>query len=116
MNGMNVVDENRALIRMAVGLSASHISRREIFADGQSWVDKTAADNGYEYQMAWMGDDGAYYLRLGSYNQIDPNGPARPALKLVSKQSWKHGLFIADIKNMPNGMCGMASKREFSSN
>jgi len=37
----------------------------------------------------------------------------RNSVRLVSKKSWTHGLFIADIAHMPGGVCGTWPSREF---
>jgi hypothetical protein len=37
----------------------------------------------------------------------------RNSVRLVSKKSWTHGLFIADIAHMPGGICGTWPAREF---
>lgn len=34
------------------------------------------------------------------------NGVGRPSVRIESKKSWTHGLFIAKIDHMPGGICG----------
>lgn len=34
------------------------------------------------------------------------NGVGRPSVRITSKQKYNHGLFIADLTNMPGGVCG----------
>jgi len=42
----------------------------------------------------------------GSAPYYNINGVGRPSVRIQSKKSWTHGLFIADISHMPGGICG----------
>lgn len=37
----------------------------------------------------------------------NPPAPGRPSIRISSKDSFNHGLFIADIQHMPAGTCGL---------
>lgn len=41
-------------------------------------------------------------------NVLDPaNATGRASIRLTSKTTWTHGLFIADIAHMPDSTCGL---------
>ncbi|KAI0126827.1 putative endo-1,3(4)-beta-glucanase [Xylariales sp. AK1849] len=42
----------------------------------------------------------------GSASYYGINGVGRPSVRVTSKQKYNHGLIIADIANMPGGVCG----------
>ena len=45
-----------------------------------------------------------------SYMAVDSQNPSkigRPSVRITSKKSFNHGLFIADIAHMPGGICGV---------
>jgi hypothetical protein len=38
---------------------------------------------------------------------LDPtSGTGRQSIRITSQKTWTHGLFVADIKHMPNSICG----------
>ena len=37
---------------------------------------------------------------------LNPSGTGRKSVRITSKKTWTHGLFIADIEHMPGGICG----------
>jgi beta-glucanase (GH16 family) len=45
-------------------------------------------------------------MGVDSLTTLDPSGPGRKSVRIESKKSWNHGLFIADIAHMPGGVCG----------
>jgi hypothetical protein len=49
---------------------------------------------------------GPSYMGVDHTNTLDPAGPGRKSLRITSKKSWTHGLFIADIVHMPGSICG----------
>ncbi|KAM3075399.1 hypothetical protein ACMFMG_007162 [Clarireedia jacksonii] len=49
---------------------------------------------------------GPAYMGVDHTNVLDPAGPGRNSLRITSKKSWTHGLFIADIEHMPGSVCG----------
>lgn len=52
---------------------------------------------------------------MGVDNMYDvaPGEQGRAATKLISKQTFNHGLFVAEIANMPGGTCGTVPGCEF---
>lgn len=46
------------------------------------------------------------YMGVDSKKILNPTGPGRNSVRIESKKSWTHGLFIADLSHMPGGACG----------
>lgn len=46
------------------------------------------------------------YVGVDHTNVFSATGPGRPSVRIQSKKSYNHGLFIADIAHMPGGVCG----------
>ncbi|TEY69586.1 hypothetical protein BOTCAL_0112g00250 [Botryotinia calthae] len=46
------------------------------------------------------------YMGVDSKTILNPSGPGRNSVRIESKKSWTHGLFIADLAHMPGGACG----------
>ena len=75
-----------------------------------TYVDETtAASSGLisaaTGQNAKMSVDAVHTYRSDvDYSGV--NGLGRPSVRIESTKSWTHGLFIADIKHMPGGICG----------
>jgi hypothetical protein len=67
-----------------------------------------------KYVEAQVANDNSY---AGYYNEgfllgldhktVNPPSGGRDSTRLVSKKSWTHGLFIADIQHMPGNACGI---------
>jgi hypothetical protein len=49
---------------------------------------------------------GDAYMGVDYKTTLNSGGPGRKSVRISSKKSWTHGLFIADIKHMPGGICG----------
>ncbi|ESZ96157.1 glycoside hydrolase family 16 protein [Sclerotinia borealis F-4128] len=49
--------------------------------------------------------DGAY-MGVDSKTVLSPGGAGRNSVRIESKKSWTHGLFVADLSHMPGGACG----------
>jgi hypothetical protein len=65
------------------------------------YVDRaTALRNGYTTTT-----NGAARMSVDTTNKFPLGGRGRPAVRLISNNSYTHGMFIADIKHMPTG-CG----------
>lgn len=47
------------------------------------------------------------YMGIDYRNVIRPTGPGRQSVRISTKKSWTHGLFIADIIHMPDSICGV---------
>jgi len=47
------------------------------------------------------------YIGVDHINVASESG--RPSVRLIGKESYNHGLFIADITHMPGGICGIWS-------
>ncbi|KUJ10844.1 uncharacterized protein LY89DRAFT_595666, partial [Mollisia scopiformis] len=63
----------------------------------------------YDYGMIESDNTGTE-LMPDSTTVLNPNGVGRDSVKLVSKQSWTHGLVITDLNNMPGGVCGVEAR------
>jgi hypothetical protein len=61
---------------------------------------QTAADN----NLAGYFEDGSVFMAVDSTTQFPANG--RRSVRLSSRDSFTHGLFIADIAHMPDSICG----------
>ena len=65
------------------------------------YVDRAVAlQNGYTTTT-----NGAARMSVDTTNKWPLGGKGRPAVRLISNNSYTHGLFVADIKHMPTG-CG----------
>lgn len=100
---------------MAYSLSTSYAG--DSLLNGFDWVNGTDLSNGYvayqgredaEAQGLFSVDEDSGVVRLG----VDSSNTygldeGRPSLRLESKESWTHGLFIADFLHMPPSQCGL---------
>jgi hypothetical protein len=65
------------------------------------YVDRAVAlQNGYTTTT-----NGAARMSVDTTNKWPLGGKGRPAVRLISNNSYTHGMFIADVKHMPTG-CG----------
>ncbi|KAK6373558.1 hypothetical protein LTS17_008050 [Exophiala oligosperma] len=55
--------------------------------------------NSSSSQPTYIGSD--YTTLIGN-----PNGAGRPSVRISTKRSWTHGLFIGDFNHSPAGICG----------
>ncbi|KAJ8063744.1 hypothetical protein OCU04_007607 [Sclerotinia nivalis] len=46
------------------------------------------------------------YMGVDSKTVLNPSGAGRNSVRIESKKSWTHGLFVADLGHMPGGACG----------
>jgi len=44
-------------------------------------------------------------MSVDTTNKFPLGGSGRPAVRLISNNSYTHGMFVADVKHMPTG-CG----------
>jgi hypothetical protein len=58
-------------------------------------------------------DGNTNFLLVDSTNLVTAGQSGRSATKLVSKQTYNHGLFITEITNMPGGICGTVPGCEY---
>ncbi|CAG8975865.1 hypothetical protein HYALB_00011115, partial [Hymenoscyphus albidus] len=56
--------------------------------------------------LSGVSQNGATYLRVDYWSKLNPAGAGRKSVRITSKKSWTHGLFVADIAHMPGGICG----------
>ncbi|TVY89385.1 putative endo-1,3(4)-beta-glucanase [Lachnellula willkommii] len=56
--------------------------------------------------LAGPGPNGAMYIGVDHSTTLSTSAPGRKSVRISSKKSWTHGLFIADIAHMPGGICG----------
>ncbi|KAL6881205.1 hypothetical protein J3F83DRAFT_721429 [Trichoderma novae-zelandiae] len=54
-------------------------------------------------------DEGSGVVRLGvdSTHEYSPSDRGRPSIRIESKETYDHGLFIADFLHMPPSQCGL---------
>ncbi|KAM0125969.1 hypothetical protein ACHAO1_010334 [Botrytis cinerea] len=67
-----------------------------------TYVSESAAS---QQGLISVGSDGVY-MGVDSKTILNPSGPGRNSVRIESKKSWTHGLFIADLSHMPGGACG----------
>ncbi|KAF7876518.1 hypothetical protein EAF04_001608 [Stromatinia cepivora] len=46
------------------------------------------------------------YMGVDFKTVLNPSGAGRNSVRIESKKSWTHGLFVADLGHMPGGACG----------
>lgn len=46
------------------------------------------------------------YMGVDSKAVLNPGGAGRHSVRIESKKTWTHGLFVADLSHMPGGACG----------
>lgn len=68
-----------------------------------SYVDRTSA---ITKGLVASGAAGTAYIGVDHTTVLSPSGMGRNSVRISTKKSWTHGLFIADIKHMPGGICG----------
>jgi hypothetical protein len=77
----------------------------------QSYVNQTTAN---QTGLVTFGSTGAAYMGVDYKTLLSTSKVGRNSVRLVSKKSWTHGLFIADIAHMPGAECGTWPACEFS--
>jgi hypothetical protein len=77
----------------------------------QSYVNQATANH---TGLVSLGSTGAAYIGVDYKTILTTAAVGRNSVRLVSKKSWTHGLFIADIEHMPGGECGTWPACEFS--
>lgn len=101
---------------MAYALAHSYVA--ESLLSGFNWFDTTDPSNGFvDYQnrenAEKLGlvkvDEFTNATRLGvDYtNTYTTEDEGRPSIRLESKETYDHGLFIADFEHMPPSQCGL---------
>jgi hypothetical protein len=75
-----------------------------------SYVNQTTANH---TGLVSFESGGAAYIGVDYKTVLKTAAVGRNSVRLVSKKSWTHGLFIADIAHMPGGICGTWPAREF---
>ncbi|RDL31760.1 uncharacterized protein BP5553_09162 [Venustampulla echinocandica] len=56
--------------------------------------------------LTYTSPNGPAYMGVDHTSVLSSSGPGRKSVRISSKKSWTHGLFIADIAHMPGGICG----------
>ncbi|KAG5978299.1 hypothetical protein E4U55_006282 [Claviceps digitariae] len=101
---------------MAYALVTSYAG--EALLSGFNWIDSVDLNHGFvSYQSRpdaqakglYSVDANTGVVRLGvdSTNVMSVGGSGRPSIRLESKESYSHGLFIADFLHMPPSQCGL---------
>lgn len=75
-----------------------------------SYVNQTTANH---TGLVSFESGGAAYIGVDYKTVLKTAAVGRNSVRLVSKKSWTHGLFIADIAHMPGGICGTWPARGF---
>jgi hypothetical protein len=91
--------------------SSPKISFKKLTAS--SYVSAADADT---LGLAGPGANGASYIGVDHSTTLVTSGPGRNSVRIGSKKTWTHGLFIADIAHMPGGICGTWPACEFPIN
>lgn len=100
---------------MSYSLATSYSG--EALLSGFDWFNGDDLSNGYvsyqsredaQAQSLFSLDEQTQVVRLG----VDSNNTfgldeGRPSIRLESKESYDHGLFIADFLHMPPSQCGL---------
>ncbi|KAI5242722.1 concanavalin A-like lectin/glucanase [Aureobasidium subglaciale] len=73
----------------------------------QGFVNYVSHDHAVEYGLIWNKSIPTW--GVDSYTHMDPSGSngGRTSVRMTSKDSFTHGLFIADIQHMPQSSCGV---------
>lgn len=80
----------------AMGLSGS-LTRRRYYS--RSSAQQAGMINSSASQPSYIGSD--YTTLIGS-----TSAAGRPSVRISTKRSWTHGLFIGDFNHSPAGICG----------
>lgn len=83
--------------------SECNLPRNRLFQllTASRYVNDTIADrNGYV-----VTEDDSVSIYVDTTNKWPRGGPGRPAVRLISDNTYTHGLFILDLNHMPYG-CG----------
>lgn len=75
-----------------------------------TYVSESAAS---QQGLISVGNNGVY-MGVDSQTVLSPNGAGRNSVRIESKKSWTHGLFVADLSHMPGGACGSWPASKFS--
>ena len=70
-----------------------------------SYLDEATAQTDGLVKTNWNGGD-SVYIGVDHTHSYTSSDVGRPSVKLFSTNTYNHGLFIADIANMPGGVCG----------
>lgn len=100
---------------MAYSLATSYMG--EALLSGFNWFDGADPNHGFvNYQsrasaeakglFSVNGKTGSVRLGVDSDN-VYPLDQGRPSIRLESKDSYNHGLFVADFLHMPPSQCGL---------
>ncbi|KAI5255311.1 concanavalin A-like lectin/glucanase [Aureobasidium subglaciale] len=73
----------------------------------QGFVNYVSHDHAVEYGLIWNKSIPTW--GVDAYTHLDPSGSngGRTSVRMTSKDSFTHGLFIADIQHMPQSSCGV---------
>ena len=81
------------------------------------YINRYQSQNDAQAQGLYSVDSGTGVVRLGvDHTNMYEVDQGRPSVRLESKESWNHGLFIADFLHMPPSQCGLwpACKRNLN--
>ena len=66
------------------------------------YVNSTVA---FQNQYAYTTSVNTVIMKADTANKFPPGGPGRPSVRVISDNTYNHGLFLLDLKHMPWG-CG----------
>lgn len=69
------------------------------------FVTYVSQDTASQQGLISVRGDGVY-MGVDSQTVLSPGGAGRNSVRIESKKSWTHGLFVADLGHMPGGACG----------
>ncbi|RFU77843.1 glycoside hydrolase family 16 [Trichoderma arundinaceum] len=99
-------------VRMAYNLTTSYAG--EALLSGFNWFDGIDPSHGFvSHNAQEMGlysiDERSGVVRIGvdSTHKYSTQDQGRPSIRIESKQTYDHGLFIADFLHMPPSHCGL---------
>ncbi|KAG6163332.1 hypothetical protein E4U11_001999 [Claviceps purpurea] len=100
---------------MAYALATSYAG--EALLSGFNWFDAPDPSHGFvsyqsrpnaEARGLYSVDESTGVVRLGvDHTNVLPLSGGRPSIRLESKETYTHGLFVADFLHMPPSQCGL---------
>lgn len=73
------------------------------------------ANNAIAKDLVSVDSSGTAFMYVDDKSTLDPKGPGRDSVRISTKKQFNSGLIIADITNMPGGVCGTWPACEFCS-
>jgi hypothetical protein len=93
----------RPLIPPMASSGLLDLSPQKFLANGQSYMSRNSAQAAgllFSYQNSPI------YIGVDHNTVLNSAGAGRRSVRISSKRTFMHGLFISDIFHMPGGICG----------